>query len=208
MLSIVDHPAPPGGERHGDVGRAPMGSLTWKGGPGQWSDSADWAIVSGTDNVPGAGDDVPIAAPTNYVVTLGPGSLLSGGGNPAYHALVAGDGTLVNEGTIAASELEIAIAFVNDGVVQAVGPLVTLGDLFVDSGMTNDGTVILGGTAEAARGGLTVGALSGSGDVIIVNGTAGVGTLERGQLVGFEGPPAVDRLYPGGRAAAGEAVLR
>jgi hypothetical protein len=46
------------------------GSLAWNGASGDWSNAANWSVLSGVDHIPNPGDDVSINAAGNYLLTV------------------------------------------------------------------------------------------------------------------------------------------
>ena len=85
-----------------------MGSLTWNGSSGEWSDASNWSVLSGLDQTPGAGDAVTINAPGSYLVIVtgtqsienltlnAPGATVALKGTPS----AVGGGTLAVNGAL------------------------------------------------------------------------------------------------------------
>ncbi len=126
-----------------------MGSLTWNGGSGDWSDPAKWTVVSGSDTVPEAGDIATINATGSYIVTISTPEAVQNLTISASGAEVDVAGALALGGTI--SDQSGVIDVLAGGTVQD-------GTVNVGSG---GGITLEGGTLHDTK----VVAPSGNGDV-------------------------------------------
>ena len=144
-----------------------MGSLTWKGGPGVWSDAANWSIVSGTASVPGAADDATIDVATNYVVTVSGTqaahnvTLNASGAKLTVTGTFAVGGTLFDQsGTLITS----AASVLQGGKYALVGGSETIGDGSTLDGTTWQNPLALPSTGTInIRNGLTLQGSGGAG---------------------------------------------
>ncbi len=166
-----------------------MGSLTWKGGPGSWSEAPNWIVGAGTDTIPSAGDDVVVNAPFNYVITVS-------GGQSAGNVLL----------NAAGAKLSISGGFALGGIIT-----VQAGTLLATGAVLSGGTYAIAGGTDTITGGTLDGvtwggALNLMGTVQVVNGisfiqgataTVGLissGTAATGALVFADTAPTIDNV--------------
>ena len=137
-----------------------MGSLTWKSGGGFWNDPTAWGVVSGTDLIPQSTDDVTIAAPLNYGITVS-------GLQAAHDVNVNASGAHVE----VAGELSLHNLNISAGTLDLTGTLDATGTILFSGGaMTTSGASVINGGTLAAAGG-TVGQISGTLNHVTVTGT-------------------------------------
>jgi len=152
---------------------SPTGTLAWAASlPGLWTDAANWTVLSGADTVPGAQDDVIIAQPLNYTVTVsgtqavnsltlnGPGAKLAIGGT-----LFVANTVHDQAGTIIATN-----ATLDGGTYDIAGGSATI-DSSTLIGVTWQGTLGVTGTVDI-QSGLTLAGPGGTGaGTLVITGT-------------------------------------
>ncbi|MGD1083023.1 MAG: hypothetical protein ABR881_32315 [Candidatus Sulfotelmatobacter sp.] len=179
-------------------------SIYWKSGiSGSFQTAADWS----TGTVPGPFDQVFIQAPGHYIVAAGSdtiaslststGATLDVSGTGAFFFIdmqgsVSGPVTSTNQGTLEATNGEIAIAlspvsgpvsFTNTGTIETVGSngFISIADFNTSTPFVNNGQLIVDGGTIAISD-----SVEGTGRTTIENGgTLLIGSGQFNQVIHF-----------------------
>jgi hypothetical protein len=165
-----------------------VGSLTWNGGSGDWNDPANWTVISGTDSVPGADDNVTINAPGTYVVTVSDAEAVHNLTLSDVGAQVTVDGTLDVGGTVFNQSGTINVltgGTLHGGTVDLTGGSA----LTLDNGTLQSTTILANNGGASLQNGLLEG-VTWQGAMPVIGTTEVDGGLNLES--GVDGPVALD----------------